>query len=519
MISIAIVVVLMIGITKVFSLTANTAGATNTIASGIRDARAAQTTFYNDLDNTASDMPFMILRCGMQQAFRNKADALGDRDQSDWTVDLNGDNIEGNSPGETYNPTSVNNRVHRIDVFSFFANGLFARQTGNQGYQNPYPSEQPNGVYLSGISSNEAWIWYGHLRLANNNSTPTYFDPGNTSNETTGITNDNNKYASDWVLGRFVNVLKAPSVGRIKDPQSGHYQYYETQTSNQQFGWSNGTFSTAGAATADYTPFSYRSRVTSDGLSPITNSAGTTITTQSGRYDLMGTTISQMSQQVSNYVTWLAINDPTRTWWTSLMTGDLITTGRSAPYQGQTFVNGINSDNLAYTAPLFVQHCSQFIVEYAGDFLNQDALGNVLGVYSATSYGTDGYTDFYIDANGNRQIRWYGFPRDTLGTGVPITYTNGDVVPLRDLWVKATTYTDAKNPNSAPFEKNLPISPVPTNYATAWSNPPATPLPDYECVWGPSDPKPRMIRITMTIDDPTGKLPDGQTFQYVIALH
>ena len=36
--------------------------------------------------------------------------------------------------------------------------------------------------------------------------------------------------------------------------------------------------------------------------------------------------------------------------------------------------------------------------------------------------------------------------------------------------------------------------------------------------WGPTDPKPKMIRILMTIDDPNGKLTDGQTFEYVFTL-
>ena len=48
MISIALVVVLMLGITKVFSLTSQTAGATNQMSSSMRNARAAQAEMTQD---------------------------------------------------------------------------------------------------------------------------------------------------------------------------------------------------------------------------------------------------------------------------------------------------------------------------------------------------------------------------------------------------------------------------------------------------------------------------------------
>ena len=32
------------------------------------------------------------------------------------------------------------------------------------------------------------------------------------------------------------------------------------------------------------------------------------------------------------------------------------------------------------------------------------------------------------------------------------------------------------------------------------------------------EPKPKMIRIIFTLDDPNGKLPEGQTFEYVFNL-
>ena len=116
----------MLGITKVFSLTSQTAGATNQLSSFLRDSRAAQAVFYQDLSTAVSDgAPCMLLCSSRVSAFRNKADQLGDRDGLPLTVDLNGNNIEGEGPaiiaGETIPPTAINNRSHRIDTFSFFS--------------------------------------------------------------------------------------------------------------------------------------------------------------------------------------------------------------------------------------------------------------------------------------------------------------------------------------------------------------------------------------------------------------
>jgi hypothetical protein len=45
----------------------------------------------------------------------------------------------------------------------------------------------------------------------------------------------------------------------------------------------------------------------------------------------------------------------------------------------------------------------------------------------------------------------------------------------------------------------------------------------YTAVWGPDTDalgikRPKMIRIIATVDDPNGRLSDGQTFEYVINL-
>ena len=44
--------------------------------------------------------------------------------------------------------------------------------------------------------------------------------------------------------------------------------------------------------------------------------------------------------------------------------------------------------------------------------------------------------------------------------------------------------------------------------------------PYYTCAWGPNtiSPMPKLIRITIAIDDPNGHLNDAQTFEYIVPL-
>jgi hypothetical protein len=247
---------------------------------------------------------------------------------------------------------------------------------------------------------------------------------------------------------------------------------------------------------------------------------------------------------------------------------------------------------LSQQAPIFLPACTQFIVEYAGDFFNQDTNGpkapnatdpvNPNG-YPSPTYGqvlntywnpdplvpsTDGQIDFVVtwdDRNNNglidssdpielasvkRKIRWYGLPRDVDGRGAipgwsggsPRPYTNdlNEVVPIGDVMFTAIN-TVATTTSSPPASGNLSgsfktalTSPTPpavipsgmffehtsiarvADYASVSAGlPPGT---NYTCAFGPTDAKPKMIRILMTIDDPNGKLPEGQTYEFVFTL-
>ena len=99
--------------------------------------------------------------------------------------------------------------------------------------------------------------------------------------------------------------------------------------------------------------------------------------------------------------------------------------------------NPVDTQMAAQACSYFLPHVSSFIVEYAGDFLSQDTAGTTNG--TITDVKPDGQIDYYIDSAGNKQIRWYGMPRCTDGTGqilgdIPsqtiANLSKGQVLPL-----------------------------------------------------------------------------------------
>lgn len=505
MVAIALVLVLMVGVSKVFKITTDTVSANQGISDNTRNARAAQAVLARDIGaNASADAPCMLLFSHPQAAFRNRTDQAADRDGDPLTVDIDGDNLEGEAavPGEVISHATYNARNHRLDILSFFARDRFARQTGGQ---------MPTGAtpFVADMSTSEAWIWYGHLRLYDGQGDPavdgSYPLPGDTA-----ASNTNNRFATDWILGREQILLREPNGGVILDRSGTNSQVYIQQ-----------------GATLSQSPLHYNSN---------TNISGTgSAFLRASRYDVAGTSISSYRQRLDDYIAAQVANDP---WWQDIF---LTNTMR---FQSNPFITKpITPATLSQQFPIFLRGCTSFMVEYAGDFLIQnndpaDAnYGAITGVYapSAGSVGDgDGQIDYYVEGTGigrRRVIRWYGLPRSVngdgtikvnqLGTGTPGNRVR-DVVPLRDVWRLAP----GENASSgAPFEKftwNGSITPavkdflgLPGDYATAGGLAAAD---RYICAWKSSDRKPKMIRITLTLDDPAGRTADGQTYEYVFEL-
>ncbi|HZN67471.1 MAG TPA: prepilin-type N-terminal cleavage/methylation domain-containing protein [Tepidisphaeraceae bacterium] len=506
MVSIALVLIVILGVNTVFRITSDTVNQGMALGAASRDHRALITVLNGDLQAGAFDNgPCLIIRSERMAAFRDAVEAQADRDGNAMTLDFDGDNSEGETtvPGETVSLTTLGGRNHRVDRLMFFATSLFRRQTGG------------GGSYIDDETSTEAYVWMGHVRQPNNRSVNTaqtggtnaaYYNPGATTaaNATGTDKNDNNLHATQWILGRSVILLREMPQGTFP-PVKNNY-----------------TRETPIGSTPNLTP-----------LSPPSQSADGQRLSWS-RYDVAQTSISHFRNKISLYETY-SFTDPNQYWWNLLSDERFV----AFPYPDRP----MTPYGVARTVPVLLPGCTQFAVEYAGDYLNQHPeTGAIQGnYYEDGAGGVDGVVDFmvvndlnapYAGARTTRRIRWYGMPRnvDTSDDrpGVPMVRGQAsdpnlllDVVPLRDLL--AVDGTDVGSDRNF-FERD--VNTDDPNHLRPAANYAATMPPGQRFVvaWGPNDlvkgsrTKPRMLRVTATVDEPRGRLTEGQTYEYVIDL-
>ena len=568
MISIALVVILILGVSQVFQYTTQAVGAGEAITAAIRNGRSAQTAFDDDFNamvgygTSVNDSACLIISSRAAYSFRDAKDKISQGklaaapsspSASVASIanvpaafrDLNGDGTSGdpNVNGEIILPDQYNYRNHRLDTLSFFARNQFARQTGNPG------------VFVANESSSEAWIWYGHLWLPDNGGnypvtgTPVTFPCAGTNS-----TNPNNYYGSQLVLGRMAMLLQSPdAAGNVDDQSSPAISQYFVPVNT--------------AVGSAYPPITESKPVYPV---PTGEDESTAYYLPDSRLDVMNGNISSLATAFSSYFSnAAALNN----WYDYMMAGNpnvgSVVGGVSVypRFKCSPFVSRpMTAKAMAQASPYFMGGCSQFTVEFAGDFLNQDndsthttripgnstakpptgqtqygdVLGSPITALNPTNVNHDGQLDFFINSNGVKQTIWYGLPRNTsgstttcAGTGIGPAYTNyhnpnGDVVPLRD-WLQTvidpTTCAPIATPEThASFEAYGTSAPylIP-NYQASDYNANMTlaeAQQGYVCAWNASSyhPKIMLIRITMTLEDPTGRLPDGQTFQYVFPV-
>jgi prepilin-type N-terminal cleavage/methylation domain-containing protein len=488
LVSIAIALLLILGVNEVFKIGAQTVGAGQAFSSITRDERTAQFSFYTDVHNALTvSQPALMFCSQCTFAFRDPQEAAAEPSGTPSTLTIN------NNPQLVSN-VLLSSRNYRTDTLGFFAGGdLYQRQTASDGY------------FVSSTTSSNAWIWYGHLMLPNNTAaaatgvagytpgtTANWFYPGGLGG---GISqNDNNRYAAQWILGRMAMLLvPTPNSANLAD---ANYIVNTTPASNP---------------TAAANPLGY-SALSNNNI-PIFTS----------RYDLVAASTSSFN----------AYNTPALRSM-MMLTAPLITPPSASQqvlrYQANPFpVKPLNAANMAAVAPIFLNHCCHFIVEYAGDYLTQDnnpasATYGQVATGAAGAQG-DNVVDFVV-INGIRKIRWYGFPRDADGDGIidPLH----DVVPLRDILQAASPLGPGLSAASgfAPWESgSLLASPPQSNYAASGATQPGA---QYFCSWGSESSwpvlsgagngLPRMLRITISLDDPAGRLAAPQTYEYVIDL-
>ena len=544
LISIAIALLLILGINQVFSIAQQTSGAGTTALGQVEAARGAQAVFQTDFNNavTGPDSPGIVIVSEPVYAYRNRQDLLSNRSTAANAVQFINDPVNtNNSTGIQQSLTATNSRVHRIDRIMFFTRGTAPRQT----------SDAP------GLTSPTAWlesfVWFGHLALPRNyqynqqhqpysGPIPNYpnpftsgdfrnpGDPG-TNPQAATTYNPNNYFASDWVLGRMPIVLVP-----FATPNSA------------------GTAETTMAApTVGSTPLTIMAVNNTSPAQAFQETAQGQLTAvtpvwplYSSRYDMAFTSIDGMRQALANIPTTNNFSRPA--WWQHL-SGVVVQPPGNFPFDVRYEADSLPlrppqqptpptqqqlgqwaSAVAARQAPMFLRGCSQFIVEFAGDFITQDNNPNSVNFGKPVLNGAqpDGEIDFTVSVlpSGEKvkRIRWYGFPRDIGSPPTPnapqpagtpdghITWQD-DVVPVRDV-------SNQINGGPYPFERwvntTLPQRndyAFPVNQVQVGSQ--------YICAWGWDTPnvlRPKMIRITIALDDPSGRLNGEQYFEYVFNL-
>jgi prepilin-type N-terminal cleavage/methylation domain-containing protein len=489
LISLAIAMILILGISQIFSMAQRTTGAGTQVLTAAETNRGIQAMLQSDVQSIddGSDAPGMAIISYPAATFRNRVDQEQDVDGVATTINNPANPALSISAGVS---NQISDRIHRVDVLCFFARGRYARRTGQAPSS---PTKFDPQCLVSPTTTREAFIWYGHLALPDNLTlskwsatapqTGTFMAPG----QGTLATNPNNFFASDWILGRQVILLSPPPVSGTWE---NHFMGLSLKKPIDPLLIGATTINSEAQSSDDFIPLF------------------------ASRYDLADATIATYTQFITanNYMNW----------WQGctgvVMPGSRIT--NQVRYAGNPFIQkpGPSGPNpmqtlgaaVAQASPIFVRGCTQFIVEFAGDYLDQTQTPAVAG--------HDGQIDYTIDPVTNAHlIRWYGFPRDTTGTGT-VNPTHG-VLPLSTVLGSSTPveFERAVPPNTAPPWVNN------TQTSAQGNGLPGTYALPYVCAWDQfSDkygiPRPKMLRITVGVDEPTGHLNTQQLFEYIINL-
>jgi prepilin-type N-terminal cleavage/methylation domain-containing protein len=633
MISLAMVLILILGINFVFRSATDAIGAGQALNGINADAQSAQPVLFDDLRNVSKLPPCFIISSQLVTQFLNTDDAKTSSDPTVIVTDNNGGYVMigavkptymSTAPTQFMSPALLNSRNHRADLLKFFAHANYHRRSG------------PDGTYYASDSSDDAFIELGHAALPTNDLTA-FYGPSSLPASGSGYTPYTDQttpavlvpgiprlgaFASDWVLTRRVTLLKDPN---SIPPSPTTPPNLASNPTDPYYTTGNGTplqyapYGTAPTAfTVNMAPLSYGT----PNNNPADNPGGTNPPQnlfQSSRYDLAGITPDAFDRVIANAIlSWQngGAYGGASLWWNPLVYSLQMSQGGPAapqtfpdfapyttsqtnlyffnspftytglpaptaatdpgvwynrPQCNPTVQTPVTAASLAEMAPYFLQHCSQFIVEYAGDYMQQNNTpGNSYG--AMTGLGPDGQIDFYVDSSGNKHIRWYGMPRSSTGvphpsdsTGKTLVLIRGfdgtkiaaggtedptaagatpnmaplnfftDVIPLRDYYSMFRDVGGAEFISNPPWEVDVNFdpcldygayaAPIPTpannGFATGGDsngnsfNNPANP-PRYVAAW--HDDMPAMVRIPIKVDDPNNKVKDGPWYEYVFRL-
>ncbi len=622
LIAMTLVAVLLVGLGRIFQITSDTIKTGQAYQTALRKQKAVYTAISKDFLGYASngnigesDNASGMLPVSRQAAIiigsyrvstttnRAAADAIGNANAFSTSVANRSVAVRTRSDGSPISFYEYGDRNFRTDVVGFFGSGDFSRQTGT-----------PRGgsvEFVSPSRSTEAYVWYGHLRVFAGDAAETengvgYGSPGyiQTVRENNpagapgaGIQNRNNTYSEQFVLGRMAILLREPRVLGTSQSMIGDDGATQSFISRTWASPEVGVPSLGGFPNNETTPILMNSPL--NAWSRVTYPLSTnTIAFGAGelqafhaRADVAATSAATFGKRLIELVRQqtsasdaLTARD---TWWWGMFTpytkwpnSAWLEFEDLRPWANPYPTRPLTTENAAQRNNVLADGCSQFIVEFAGDFFTQEASGgSTFG--DVTAVGPDGVTDFYVVQDGGTGprrrggIRWYGLPRDVdpeNGNGIPgrngntmPPATSADVVPVRD-WSpvalvggrngssdeRATPATSS--PRLFSFEKVVPPPALSGNYINNNEPLPGNIGPfdqrnSYVCAWSPEEfvaptpisgafqpttgqpqigggtvngkdipPVPQLIRVIVEMRDPAGALGTPVTQEYVFPV-
>ncbi len=498
MISIALALLLILGVNLVFRTASHTLKVGQHVAQINRNEQSLQTLLTDDVNNLVlpEDAPFLFIRSQREAGFLNAADQDSDTDYnaSQTNRDTVDDQIrsydrDGDGVEDFVSPALYTRRNHRLDTIGFFTRKHTARQTGADDL-------------VDDMQSAEAYVWYGHLKQPNfNEPLPglprfNHHAPGidyrtamaASVDPLTAATNPENFYVDQWTLGRVQMALMRPDGNMI-------YSRGGTSVTNGFIKRIPGELDSTSAA-----PLTVNSRQNPDYPNTNNNSgAFDGWLLQWSRYDAAATTMQQYRRILANFS-----EDGTNTNW-------YFPISNFRHQYSSLLSQPLTPEEAARSVPGLAHGISHFMVEFAGDFISQDNNGNT------TAVGPDGVLDFIVYTVGAETCtatRWYGMPRDGNGDGRILIHDNTsplDVVPVAG--VIATFSPSFSDPGF--FERVGPARPGSGDYIDTVNN-----STYYLAAWGPDSshwPKPQYLRFVIG-SAPADVGGDEHLAEYVFSL-
>ena len=371
------------------------------------------------------------------------------------------------------------------------------------------------GNFINEEISSEAWVWYGHC---------------------------NRSYTGD-LTNRDPLLMPVPVnvVGRVcvlmLDPN--------TRLQPPLIALSSDFFQRTGSNN-DLTPLSNTTTSTN------VNREGS-YRLPTGRYDLVGTTLTMFDQDVQAKLASLQGNAPlpdnpwispnVGTWWTPLVqdsTGWPLRflcseklTDPTDPLGGPSIPP--SSAGYAYTTPVFLRNVSEFIVQFSADVVAQDpATGRILFQKNAdgTDYkdakgllhlqAPDGLPDYDVvtDSKNNvltQDVRWFGlsdqrYPAQTVVEWVAAKLLKEQNIDLRKDVDMSPFYFERDVPSAVRTEKGYDS----TNFDSLGTVKSAGSKQVSSSTWLWVRGAPKMVRIVFKQEDPEGLVRDGPWTEFVI---